>query len=132
MRSDVRKRLLAKLFIVAFFAIGGCGTVLALQRGNGLQPHSMKGYELYSWQDGGQWKFSVLVGTNREKTLDEIKTADVVLSGVDALKSTLEKMPAGQYITWSSRETLSFPPEDIRSQIEQACKDKGLILNIAS
>ena len=42
---------------------------------------SMKGYELYSWQEGGQWKFSVLIGTNREKTLDEIKSADVVLSG---------------------------------------------------
>jgi hypothetical protein len=93
---------------------------------------SMKGYELYSWQEGGQWKFSVLVGTNRQKTLEEIKSTDVVLSGVDALTSTLERIPAGQYITWSSRETLSFPPEDIRSQVEQACKDKGLILNIAS
>ena len=93
---------------------------------------SMKGHELYSWQEDGQWKFSVLVGTNREKTLDEIKSTDVVLSGMDALTSTLEKIPAGQYITWSSRETLSFPPEDIRSQVEQVCKDMGLILNIAS
>jgi len=93
---------------------------------------SMKGYELYSWQDGGQWKFSVLLGTNREKTLEEIKSADVVLSGVDELTSTLENIPAGQYITWSSRETLAFPPDEIRSQVEQACKDQGLILNIAS
>jgi hypothetical protein len=93
---------------------------------------SMKGYELYSWQEGGQWKFSLLIGTNREKTLDEIKSADVALSGVDALTSTLEKIPAGQYITWSSRETLSFPPEEIRNQVEKVCKDKGLILTIAS
>jgi hypothetical protein len=91
----------------------------------------MKGYELYSWQDGGQWKFSVLVGTNREKTVEEIKSADMVLSGVNELTSVLEKIPAGQYITWSARETLSFPPEDIRSQVEQVCQDKGLILNIA-
>src|ERR1044071_60244 len=95
-------------------------------------PESMKGYELYSWQDGGQWKFSLLVGTNREKTLEEIKSADMVLSGVDELTSVLDKIPAGQYITWSSRATLSFPPEDIRSQVEQACKGQGLILNIAS
>src|SRR5512132_1324257 len=73
-------------------------------------PESMKDDELYSWKETGQWKFSILVGTNREKTMDEIKSADVVLSGVDALTSTLEKIPAGQYITWSSRETLSFPP----------------------
>ena len=63
----------------------------------------MKGYELYSWQEGGQWKFSVLIGTNRKKTLDEIKSADVVLSGVDALTSLSKK---------SRRDnTLPGPPE---------------------
>ena len=92
----------------------------------------MKGYELYSWQDAGQWKFSLLIGTNREKTLDEIKSDGQVLAGVEELTSTLEKIPAGQYITWSSRETLSFPPSAIRSQVEKVCKDRGLILNIAS
>ncbi len=111
-------------------ALSGCGS--APQPTATPFAKSMKGYELYSWQEGGQWKFSILVGTNREKTVDEIKSADVVLSGVDALTATLEKIPAGQYITWSSRETLSFPPDEIRSQIEQVCKDQGLILNIAS
>jgi hypothetical protein len=89
----------------------------------------MKGYELYSWKDGNQWNFSLLVGTNREKTLDEIKAADTTLRGVDALTSALEQMPAGQYITWSSRETLSFPPDDIIAQVERICTDRGLILN---
>ena len=110
--------------------LSGCGA--ASQPTATSFPESMKGYELYSWQEGGQWKFSVLIGTNREKTLDEIKSADVALSGVEALTSTLEKIPAGQYITWSSRETLSFPPEEIRNQVEKVCKDKGLILTIAS
>lgn len=94
-------------------------------------PESMKGYELYSWQDGNQWHFSMLVGTNREKTLDEIKANDTRLPDVDALISVLKKVPSGQYITWSSRETLSFPPDSIIKQIEQTCTDKGLILNIA-
>ena len=111
-------------------SLSGCGT--AAQPTVPPFAESMKGYELYSWQEGDQWKFSLLIGTNREKTLDEIKAADVVLSGVDALTSTLEKIPAGQYITWTSRESLSFPPEDIINEIEQACKDKGLILNRAS
>ncbi len=39
-----------------------------------LAAGSMKGYELYSWQDGDRWYFSVLVGTNRNKTLDEIRS----------------------------------------------------------
>jgi hypothetical protein len=111
-------------------SLSGCGK--AAQSTVPPFAESMKGYELYSWQEGGQWKFSLLVGTNREKTLEEIKAAELVLTGVDALTSTLEKIPAGQYITWSSRETLSFPPEDIINQIEQACKDRGLILNRAS
>lgn len=110
--------------------LSGCGA--ASQPTATPFPESMKGYELYSWQDGGQWKFSLLVGTNREKTLEEIKSADVLLSDVDELTATLKKIPSGQYITWSSREALSFPPDDIRSQVEQVCKDKGLILNVAS
>lgn len=90
---------------------------------------SMKGYELYSWQEGGQWNFALLVGTNREKTLEEIKAEETVLRGVDALIRALEQMPAGQYITWSSRATLSFPPEDMIKQIENVCTKQGLILN---
>ena len=90
----------------------------------------MKGYELYSWQEGSQWKFSLLVGTNREKTLEEIKSADILLSSVDELESVLETIPSGQFITWSARETLSFPPEDILNRVEQTCEDHGLILNI--
>ena len=91
----------------------------------------MKGFELYSWQEGGQWKFSLLVGTNREKTLDEIKSPETVLPNVDALKPALEAISSGQYITWSSKDTLAFPPDHIITQVEQICKDQGLILNIA-
>src|SRR5262245_58053601 len=119
------------LFAVLLGALlSGCGTVshpVATPFGE-----SMKGYELYSWQDGNQWKFSLLVGTNREKTLDEIKSAEVVLSSVDELQSKLEEIPANQYITWSSKESLSFQPNAIIQQIEQICKAKGLILTIAS
>jgi hypothetical protein len=109
--------------------LSGCGT--ASQVTATSLEESMKGYELYSWQDGSQWKFSLLVGTNREKTLDEIKSTDMVLHSVAALKSQLEKIPPGQYIIWSSKETLSFPSDDIIKQVEQTCKDEGLILSIA-
>ena len=109
--------------------LSACG--IAAQPAATQLAESMKGYELYSWHDGSQWNFSLLVGTNREKTLSEIKSIDVVLLGTDALKSTLEKISAGQYVTWSSKETLSFPPDDIIKQVEKICNDEGLILNIA-
>jgi hypothetical protein len=114
--------------ILLGFLLPGCG--IAPQPAATQLAESMKGYELYSWQEGNQWKFSLLVGTNREKTIEEIKSADILLSSVDELESVLETIPAGQYITWSSRETLSFPPEDVLNQVEQACEDQGLILNI--
>ena len=109
--------------------LSGCGA--APQQTATPFPESMKGYELYSWQDGGQWKFSLMIGTNRMKTLEEIKSADVLLTGVDELTSILKNIPSGQYITWSSRETLAFPPEEIRNQVETTCQEAGLILNIA-
>ena len=109
--------------------LSACG--IATQPAATQLAESMKGYELYSWYDGSQWNFSLLVGTNREKSLSEIKSSDVVLHGMDALKSTLEKIPAGQYVIWLSKETLSFPPDKIVKQIEEICKDKGLILTLA-
>ena len=117
------------VLILLGLVLCGCG---ATPQANATPlPESMKGYELYSWQDGNTWKFSLITGTNREKSLDEIKSADVVLSGVDALEAALQQMPAGQYITWSSKEMLSFPPQDIIEQVENICEEQGLILNRA-
>lgn len=121
-----------KYLVLAFLVVpllSGCGA--ASESPPTPFPESMKGYELYSWQEGNQWNFSLLVGTNREKTLDEIKAADTALHGVDALTSALEQMPTGQFITWSSRERLSFPPDEVVEQVKQSCEDKGLILNLA-
>lgn len=90
----------------------------------------VKGYELYSWQDGGTWYFSLMTGTNREKTLDEIKAPSETLRGIDELREALEQIAAGQYITWLSRETLAWPPDDLVSQVEQICGDQDLELAI--
>ena len=119
------------LFFIILLAIllSGCRT--ASQPAATQAAESMKGFELYSWQDGSQWKFSLLTGTNREKTLDEITSTDTVLDGVDALRSALEVVSPGQTITWSAKEPLSFPPDDMIQQVEQICKEQGLILNIA-
>ena len=115
--------------ILLSLIMSGCGT--AVEPTPTQLAESMKGYELYSWQDSNLWKFSLLVGTNREKSLDEIKSPGSVLLGMDALTSTLKRVPSGQYVTWLSRETLSFPPGNIIKQVQEICKDQGLILNIA-
>jgi hypothetical protein len=73
-------------------------------------PPSMKGYELYSWPEDGQWHFTLITGTNRNKTLEEIISNEDFISeagwvqvhviGVDAIKTVLSKLPQGESVTW--------------------------------
>jgi hypothetical protein len=62
--------------------------------------HSMKGYELYSWRTNGDWYFSLLMGTNRLKTREEISAPKNRLSSVRALKEKLQQLPKGEEVIW--------------------------------
>ena len=69
----------------------------------GQTPHaSMKGYELYSWKIKGHWYYSLLPGTNRLKTYDEITAPGVVRRDAEGLKSELQKLPRGEEVFWMS------------------------------
>jgi hypothetical protein len=132
MSSTRHKHLLAKLFVVAVLAIGGCGSVFAQQSGNGLQRHSMKGYELYSWQARGQWYFSLVVGTNRQKTFQEIASPRWRIEGVAALKQKLDLVPKGEDLFWSARRMpkTKLPPRTIVDEILSYCRARGLNLRV--
>ena len=124
------KTKLSFLFVLVLgLLLPSCGTAPGANAT--ALPESLKGYELYSWQDGNQWVFSLLVGTNREKTLEEIKSTDTILPDVRALTTKLQTVPSGQYVTWSSRKPFSFPPNDVIKQVEKVCQDQGLKLTIA-
>jgi hypothetical protein len=62
----------------------------------------MKGYELYSWKVKGRWHYSILDGTNRSKTYEDIMLNKNIRIGDTALKSELKKLPKGQEIFWMS------------------------------
>jgi hypothetical protein len=113
-------------------------------------PHSMKGYELYSWQEGEVWHFTLVTGTNRNKTLEEITSTinmvkgwvNVHTIGSEALKSVLNKLPEGEFVFWSSgmgvtdtyqdQINLAFPDESIIDNIRDYAKGCSLDLNIYS
>jgi hypothetical protein len=75
-------------------------------------PVSGKGYELYSWSENGQWHFTLITGTDRNKTVNEIITTDdyiseaglvrVNVAGVDAIKAVLRKLPKGEQVIWEA------------------------------
>lgn len=74
-------------------------------------PESMKGYELYSWQSGEDWVFTLTTGTNRTKSFEEITapensvTADglikITVTDLEDLKKLLTRLPAGTELFWS-------------------------------
>lgn len=110
----------------------------------------MKGYELYSWQQDGQWHFTLITGTNRTKTVDEIVTGDdversdgwVVLHaiGEQGAKVLLNRVPAGEFVIWNAGNivnpdnqvtmTFTYPPDDIISDIAAYAAQLGLDFNV--
>jgi hypothetical protein len=63
----------------------------------------MKVYELYSWEEVSQWHFTLITGTNRTKTMEEITSKEDYVSEsgwvnihvicVDAIKDVLTRLP---------------------------------------
>ena len=113
-----------------------------------ILPHSIKGYDLYSWQTGEVWNFTLITGTNRTKSFDEIITPEnsistdgfvkISLSGLDDLKELLKRLPSGESILWGGMDLggqvpegtvyLTFPPQDMLNELTAYCAEYGLTL----
>jgi hypothetical protein len=109
-------------------------------------PRAFKGWELYSWQDEGEWQFRLILGTNRTKTPEEIlgdeTTIDdltsIRITGVDALLSVLSKLPEGEEVIWfdagiltadseSGREIFTVGKDMIKT-VRRYAENRGLVL----
>jgi hypothetical protein len=88
-------------------------------------PRSMKGYELYSWSEYGRWHFTLITGTNRNKTTEEIISGEDMISeagwvhirveGVQALKIVLGKIPPNEHVFWGGGlRSESTPPGSVQ------------------
>ena len=110
-------------------------------------PHEMKGYEMYSWPEGNDWYFSIIVGTNRIKTYEEVISNNatglhlITVTGLDSLKLVLAKFPEEEYITWigegwlqrcwgGNYGNLRLPPQNYIDEITQFCTQKKLNLQV--
>jgi hypothetical protein len=110
----------------------------------------MKGYEIYSWQEEGEWVFKVITGTNRQKSVEEIMSnsetvqddawTNIKIEGVENLKIILKNLPKGESIFWMSgngietvtdqNTTIAFPPDSMIEDIREFCEQIGLDLTI--
>lgn len=85
-----------------------------------------KGIELYSWQaETGEWVYSILPGTNRNKTIAEVKVQPL---SFDEVKAAISKLAIGETIFWFNRTAegssgpgfdLAYPPHAVIAELEQ-------------
>ena len=82
---------------------------------------AFKGMELYSWKpEGKDWSFSLLVGTNRLKSEEEIKKPEQTIVGVEGLKKRLAGLAEGEQVFWRNlaREAV---PEQMAKDLKAFC-----------
>jgi len=73
------------------------------------------------------WHFSLLQGTNRNKTTAEITAPENAIVGVDALKAKLALLPQREIVSW--RNVAKEPvPAKLVKEIRTFCKEHGITL----
>jgi len=110
----------------------------------GRLPRSFKGYELYSWEEDAEWYFTLIIGTDRTKTTEEITSKGDFVSetgwvkiqvvGADAIKDVLSRLPEGESVFWcdelhigqSTETDFQLPPDEIADAIEEYATQRGL------
>lgn len=99
-------------------------------------PESLKGYELYSWQVGEDWIFTLITGTNRSKSFEEITSTEdnyedgfikITVLDLEDLQTLLSRLPPGTELFWSGIDLtgqveegtlyFSYPPQESLNEI---------------
>jgi hypothetical protein len=111
----------------------------------------MKGYELYSWKSGRGWRFTLITGTNRLKTLAEVTSPEsivegdwvkITVEGVPELKAILDRLPSGTHVGWWKKRDLlpgslipparlALPPSPLVEEIRSHSTALGIQLNVS-
>lgn len=111
-------------------------------------PLAAKGYELVSWQKDGEWVYTLLAGTNRQKSFDEILAEEntftateifkITVVGEEAFKDVINRLSKGEWITWGGMNLagevpagtlyFSYPDQKIMEDLIKYCKGKGITL----
>jgi hypothetical protein len=137
--------VIATVFIVFF----SCSKepILDIREGMTFDPDtimldsSLKGWELYSWNSGTEWRYSLLPGTNRVKNANEIYANPYTVNGREQLKLLIRSLPSDEDIVWLGTEWTSknvpeirfsfiFPSLLTQYDIHKFCELNGLQLEI--
>ena len=85
---------------------------------------SLKGWELYIWRQGDETYFSLMVGTNRLKTDEEI--AKSAVKGFEAVKPKLDQLKRGEELFLHGRRLTEKTPAEEADMITDYREKIGL------
>ncbi len=111
-------------------------------------PSSIKGYELVSWQEDGDWWYTLVTGTNRQKSFEELVSPQswiipgeflkISTNSLADLRSILERLPSGSEVIWGGMELsgevdegvpyFTYPPEKILADVSALCDQLNIKL----
>lgn len=95
---------------------------------------AFKGWELYSWQDGKEWRYSLLPGTNRLKFESEIKNPKISRN-LEEIEGEINQLACGEWLIWEGRGrdqistahfSLAYPPRQTVLKLRALCARLGL------
>lgn len=113
-------------------------------------PESLKGYELVSWQSDSDWNFTLITGTNRSKSFDELMTPDsqvtadgfvkITVSSVASIKQVLAMLPADTEVFWSGMDLsgqvpdgtvyFAYPEKSVKDELISFCAKRDVKLEV--
>ena len=103
---------------------------------------AFKGIELYSWQNqSGQWCFSLLYGTNRDKSYREVTASELTLVGVTNLKKRLNALAEGESVFWltgtadgpkDGNPPLTQPPDQVAEEVITYCRQRHITVHVTN
>jgi len=105
----------------------------------------MKGYELYSWHEQNAWFFTLITGTNRNKTVEEIKASQniestdgwvkITVIGTDELTALLARLPEGENVFWMdgliAPAEFAEPSVEVLDEIQNLAEKLGLVFYVS-
>lgn len=129
--------------------LAGCQESAPTGLPTGTLPSSAKGYELYSWRSGKAWRYTLVTGSNRRKTVAEVTSGEneidgewikITVEGVPALATLLDLLPAETVVFWTVPDLpsgwaapwvrLALPPESTIEAMREHCAQQRVRLDV--
>ena len=125
------RSLLLVLLLSPLMILGGCAAEAPR-----VDRPMFKGIELYSWVDPSTqyWRFALLPGTNRNKSVAEILSTRDAAHSVAELEARISRFAPSENVFWLLPETggFSLPPQEVVDGVIAHAASVGVSIRLPS